>query len=631
MKKLFLNLALLAALGASGRTVDLGNGFLDHGVAIPVACHRGTVATAGKDGKNTVLLWLYDHNGGYALLQIDPATGRSRQQAVPFPTGGDGPFASILSSKNRFYSHYNGYFVEYDPVAEAFTFHGKTTRQMAMSMTEDDAGRIWSATYPGCGVAAFDPATRKLIDYGRVNQESWAQYPRSIAVDDHGIVYIGIGNTRSQFLAFNPGNRKTTALLAETERIPAAGATVWRGADGKVYGRNGKQHYRFYDGKMELLPAAPKVAPKPCIADSQSLFHREFPDGARLVACDLEQRMLSWQPAGGGEVRKVAFDYTTEGAHVMSLCGTPDGRIIGGTAFPMDCFSYDIKNDAMSRVGTEVRQWNTLFITGDLIYIAAYTGGYCLEYDIRRPWRGVARKAREEADNPVLLGVVGPAINRPHAAALSSDGRIVAFSGTPGYGRTGGGLALYRRDTRRFSVIPPENLLQSQSVYALAPLPGNRMLLGGTTLPGSGGETLAKEATLAEFDLESGKIVRNDTPIAGVKAYYDFHVLADGRIIGWADGSIFFVYDPAQHRMLKQTAAELRVPSAQGPRLFAKYNGRVYGILTDGIAVYDPEAMVMKRIAASPVPVGGGSAVVDGRYYFFSRGRIYSYALDQSR
>jgi len=92
-------------------TEDLGNGFIHHGIATPVSNHRGIVATVDGDGRNVVLVWLFDHRGGYALLLIDAGTGKSEEFAVPFPPGGDCPYASILSSGNKLYTHLNIFFV----------------------------------------------------------------------------------------------------------------------------------------------------------------------------------------------------------------------------------------------------------------------------------------------------------------------------------------------------------------------------------------------------------------------------------------------------------------------------------------------------------------------------------------
>ena len=54
---------LLIASVAMGATKDLGDGFLDHGVATPVSNHRGTVATQDGQGHGVVLIWLFDHRG----------------------------------------------------------------------------------------------------------------------------------------------------------------------------------------------------------------------------------------------------------------------------------------------------------------------------------------------------------------------------------------------------------------------------------------------------------------------------------------------------------------------------------------------------------------------------------------
>ena len=121
---------------------NLGNGFLHHGVATPVSNHRGTVATDDGNGRNIVLLWLFDHRGGYALLEIDAHTGQSRQIPMPFDPGGDCPFASILSSRNRYYTHFNNHFCEYDPDKGEFTFHAETVPQMTMGMTRSEERRV---------------------------------------------------------------------------------------------------------------------------------------------------------------------------------------------------------------------------------------------------------------------------------------------------------------------------------------------------------------------------------------------------------------------------------------------------------------------------------------------------------
>src|SRR5690606_12165752 len=108
---------------------------------------------------------------------------------VPFKLTGDAPYASLLSSQNKFYTLFNGYFVEFDPAKRAFTFHPATSGS-AMSLTEDNAGKVWAVTYPNSVLVSFDPRTQEFHDYGSISQQNWKQYPRAIAVDDSGWVYF---------------------------------------------------------------------------------------------------------------------------------------------------------------------------------------------------------------------------------------------------------------------------------------------------------------------------------------------------------------------------------------------------------------------------------------------------------
>ena len=63
-------LSLAASIPVASQ--DLGKGFFDHGVASPVSNHRGTVATVDGNGRNVVLLWLFDHRGG-STFRIIPS------------------------------------------------------------------------------------------------------------------------------------------------------------------------------------------------------------------------------------------------------------------------------------------------------------------------------------------------------------------------------------------------------------------------------------------------------------------------------------------------------------------------------------------------------------------------------
>ena len=80
---------------AQANTEYMGNGFYHHGVATPVSNHRGTAATVDGNGRNVVLVWLYDHRGGYALLMVDAETGDTEQFPMPYDQKRDLPGNSL--------------------------------------------------------------------------------------------------------------------------------------------------------------------------------------------------------------------------------------------------------------------------------------------------------------------------------------------------------------------------------------------------------------------------------------------------------------------------------------------------------------------------------------------------------
>ncbi len=625
---LFFAFVFQAAFAA---TEDLGGGFLHHGVATPVSNHRGTVATADGDGRNVVLIWLFDNRGGYALLMIDAETGKSQQHPMPFPPGGDCPYASILSSDNKFYTHFNSHFVEFDPVKREFTFFHKTARQMAMGMTEDDNGVIWSVTYPQSGVVSFNPATREFKDYGHVYRQNWAQYQRYVAADDKGWIYFGIGSTASQIIAFDPQTGDASPMIPEEQRAKGAGY-VYRDMNGKVYGYSAggakEGWYEFYQGAGKKIGKHEHVQKKPIITSHQGLFHRDFPDGKKLTACDLVNRVLVVNDPKTGETRTLKFDYESRGAHVMGLAAAPNGTICGGTAFPMRFFSYDPKTDDWTN-RESYGQWNTVARQGDRFFVGGYGGGFLLEWDPSRNW--VPTVNGNDASNPLFLTQCSPTIHRPHDLLAHPDGKTLVLAGTPGYGYTGGGLLLWDRTTGRRTLIEHTNLIPEHSTASLVALPDGRLLGGTTTSAGTGGEKKAIEAELYLIDMATKRLEWHEVVFPGVQRYTDMCLGPDGLVFGVADQRRFFVFDPTRRKVVHEEDLQAKFGSTcshQGPRIFViGPDNTVYMLFVKGIAQVDPTAFTITMLAESPVPIAAGGDILDGRIYFASGSHVYSYGL----
>jgi hypothetical protein len=626
------SIAIMLVVGTlPAATEELGNRFFHHGVATPFSNHRGTVATVDGNGRDVVLVWLFDHRGGYALLLIDAETGMSEEFPVPFPPGGDCPYASILSSGNKFYTHFNNFFVEFDPVKRAFTFSHETKPQMAMGMTEDDHGVIWSVSYPNSGVVSFNPKTREFKDYGHVYAQNWPQYQRYVAADDAGWIYFALGNTSSQIVAFDPANGLAKPMLAESDRKTGS-AYLYRDLNGKVYGQSLRSEdemwHEFHKGSDRVISKHDSVRPKSIITGSQTLFYVDFPDGKKIKECDLIERRLVIENPKTNSVKEFRFEYTSEGAHIMGVAAAPGGSISGGTAFPMRFFIYSPEKDEwMSHEA--YGQCNTVGQQGDRFFIGGYTHGFLLEWDPSKPW---VRTQKDKTDcNPLFLTDCAPTIYRPHRLFMHPDGKTVIMGGTPDYGYTGGGLLFWDREKRTRVLLAHTDIIPQHSTVSLAALPKGKLLGGTTTSPGTGGEKKATEAELYIMDMASKKLDWHQVVFPGVQEYSDMCMGPKGLIYVIADRKKFFVFDAAKRTVVyeRDVAADLGPTTGQqGPRIFVRgVEGTIYVLFVKGITRVEPTSYALTMLAQSPVPIDAGGDYLEGRIYFVSGSHLYSYEI----
>ncbi|MDD4729222.1 MAG: hypothetical protein PHN55_10795, partial [Dysgonamonadaceae bacterium] len=547
----------------------------------------------------------------------DAETGKSEQFKMPFSSGGDTPYASILSSDNKFYTLFNGHFTEFDPVKRAFTFHQSVSRQMSMSMTEDTNGVIWAATYPNSGLVSFNPKNREIKDYGYLYKQNWAQYPRYMATDDTGWVYFGLGETASQIIAFNPVTKDTKPMLDESERKRGI-AYVYRDMNGKVYGQSlldkNETWYEFYGGVRSEM-GTHNSNPVTLITGSQGLFHKKFPDGKEIVSCDLVDKKLIVKDPKTSISKEVNFNYTSEGARIMGVGTSPSGKIVGGTMFPMRYFSYNPKSDTWENYFAP-GQFNALTKQGNSIFFGVYPRGALVD------WNG---------GNPVNLKTCTPVIHRPHRLIAYPDGNTLIMSGTPAYGYTGGGLLFWYRTTKLGILLKDTDIAVDQSTMSLVPLPSGELLGGTTTDPGTGGERKAKEAELYIINVAFRKVEWKKPIIPGVQSYTDMCMNPDGLVYGIADRKIFFVFDAKTKEIIhkKDLMTEFGATAyGQSPRVFVHgANNEVYILFNKGIAEIEPKTFKISLMATSPVLVEGGGDFFDGRIYFFSGSHLYSYEV----
>lgn len=604
-----------AAEAQAGQSQAQAAGFVDHGIPTPVAQTRGVVSTVDQSGQDVILTWLQDWRGGYAILMVNAETGASQQFDVPFKPDGDEPSAIYLSSKNRLYTLFNSQFVEFDVASKRFTFHGKVNGKTAMSLTEDKDGRIWAATYPNNQLVSFNPQNSSLQNHGQLAKELWTQYPRSIAVDAHGWVYVGSGLAASQIYAYNIQSHATQALLSSSQRVSGT-AVVTQSQSNVVYARNGRQQFMLTNGKASGLSAGAQVAESNLKGGAQNLVDREFPSGRRLVSVDMHDRTLVTRDASGQQ-KTVKFNYTTQGAALTFVCATGDNKVCGGTRFPMHTFYYNAGDNKFDSKQLP-RQPNVMAALGSRLYVAAYPDG----------------KLFQESENgknefSEVLNAY-PSINRPHAMLIMGGGSQIALAGTPEYGTTGGGMMFWNRSSGQKSRIDHWHLVPNHSVQAMVEL-SNGMLLGGTTVaPGTGGVTKATDSSeLFLMDANTHEVRWRGAPVPGAKTITDLMVGTDGLVYGLADSVDLFVFNPNNRQVVSVNRFSKDLgPSvyAQGTRAFVKgADGSIYVLLYNGIGKVDAKAHTVSRVVSSPVRITVGGAAANGRIYFGSNNHLYSW------
>lgn len=617
--------------------------FHDHGMAVPISALRGGVAVKDQGKGPCVLAWLQDNSGCSSLLSINTRTAESKQIPTPVSSEGDAPFASLLSRDNRFYTYFNSHLFEFDSLSETFTFAGKAGPKTAMSLTEDDQGRIWIATYPNCSLISYNPETRIMKDYGPIHTESWDQYPYYIAADDAGWVYVALGYAGTQIVAFNPATGKSHTVLPESERQNGM-AYLYRDHDGKVYGRpledspaatkarkpvaGSSDWYELYQGKHRKMGILAQPNPRPIGSGRRDLYIPDLGDGTTVKDLDLQTRTLTIYHANGLFHKTIPFSYQSEGAYILSVVTAPGGLIAGGSFFPHCAFLYNPMSDSYVR-HISYDQWNTLVRHDSRVYVGTYPKGKLLEWVPGTEWNvdstftgpGVFRQCAS-ADST---------LKRPHDLVVDQNGQNVILAGTPEYGMTGGGLLIWNIGNNTSEQLDDTRVIPHQSVRSLVVLRDGTLLGGTTSSAGTGGLKTTDEATLFIMDLESRKILWSAAILPGVQDYSDLAVSPDGLVYGLADRSVFFVFNPVTRTIVKLDDSKRHgtVNWQQGQRAFVTADdGRCYLLFTEGIAMVDGEKGI-QWVETSPVPITSGGDFLNGRIYFASGSRLYSYRISE--
>jgi len=613
--------AIMMVMLTSGAVAQ--QGFVDHGVAVPLAERRGVVATQTADGKSIAIACSLDLSPRPWVLVTDLDSGETTQEYMPEGTPNSPPYGSLLSSNGRFYTCEGATFLEFDLATREFTFHAvPVPGQCYLSFTEVPGGPIYAGSCPGTNLVCFDPATREITDHGRLDPVQ--QYLSYLAVDSAGWVYGGIGTARHNIVAFNPASGERRQLIAEEDRQIGT-ASVYPGADGKVYGEFKDTRFLLFEGQATPITKEHMGPRAPINNIGWGSVLSSLPDGRRVRGYDIQQKWLEVDDPQTGDVKRITFDYESEGTYLRVLAGGPDGLVYGCSAHPSFACTFDPATQQFD-IKPGHQAWKSIAFQGKYVMGNEYTGGKLWLYDTSRPWTG---PGAAETDNPRLLAQYAPDINVPVGALAYPDGKHLLMSGEPGYGYLGGGIGIYDLQTNESVLLKHQDLIPDHSVRSMAALPDGNVICGTTIAGGHGTRATATEGVLFILDWQTRQVIYQTVPVPGSTSVAALHVGEDGLVYGLAAPATFFVFDPKERKVVRSEALADCGGPVFGGLLVADEKGDLYAVLSQGIMRVKMEGFVVEKLATPPATITGGVAVVGERIYFAIGSHLWSYGLAQ--
>jgi hypothetical protein len=111
------------------------------------------------------------------------------------------------------------------------------SEEYVFGLTMGTDKKLYGCTYPNAKLVSYDPATGRGADLGR--QSTTEMYARSCAAGRDGFVYLGIGTTHRDLVAYEIATGKHKSILPAGIGRGVGAFDVARGADGNVYGHIG--------------------------------------------------------------------------------------------------------------------------------------------------------------------------------------------------------------------------------------------------------------------------------------------------------------------------------------------------------------------------------------------------------
>jgi len=387
----------------------------------------------------------------------------------------------------------------------------------------------------------FNPLTGEVRNYGAVGPRiNGTGYGYSMAVCDRHI-YVACGQIPWYLVAVNIKTGEQKVLLEAPE-----GGYIYRmwvqpaypGAIGWVKQSNDapRRYYWLYHGRAipktgDKPPWKPAAPPLPKAAPAPEIYRGQLYPDARGRA------VLWWRPAGGkGPWRAVPIEGVEK--HPLALhrlLPLPDGRLFGTAQGYKGRFLYEPAKARFIELGDGGASLYALTFFAGKVYWSGYPSAPVYAFDPARPWTlkkggppgtpeisetdGRSNPRRVHEDYLVFYRLTR--VKKMLSAAVVADGRIY-FGGKGQRDYAGGGLGWL--DPKTGKVGGMWKPFARCPICWLAPADGGRRLLIST-----------RNEKVFLYDVAQDKILREMTPVPGVKKAGPVFEVAPGRLLGITD------------------------------------------------------------------------------------------------
>ena len=596
------------------------NKLIDHGTPV-VAEEERTAAICTKEEASKFVIAAK----GFVLI-VDLEKGTSKQVFFPLENK-EYPFASF-SSGGLFYTGAGNMLLVLDPFKEYFVDYRVIENGeeiVGFSFAEDSSGKVYFTSYPNCHLLSYDSKTKHVIDYGSMHAEE--KYPGTVALDEHGWAYMGIGTEKRDIIAYHLITGEKKSLLTSLQRKKGAGY-VYLGNDGTVYGHveasdlknvlTASQWLKFSQG--EYMPTV-HVAPSSFIGTGFQKIHRAEESIYKIEHYSLSEGIVRVRHKDSGIQKTVHVNYNSEGAELSSLFLAPDGYIYGTSMHPLQFFQYNLSNDSFHNFGSLEKGGGGNICAyashGNQLVGVAYAGGKLYVHDLNQH-STVPRLVLEEER-----------IHRPRCALALNGTNEIIWGGFPGYGVVGGALAIYNMDTGKQMVIQNEEILTFHSTICLSEL-SNGDIIGGTSVEAPGGATSKEiDARLYVLNRKTLQLKFSFIPVKGAREIVTIYTDANDRVHGVTETGRYFRWDAISNTIpIEKDLSSYGKPIRSG-FVYDQSDQCLYCLMSVGLIAIDlkhpcPEPMLLEKLQTK---ASSGTVLYKERVYYGSGSHLYSVSI----